>query len=38
MIGTYKFYKSTNLYLCYLNKFKDRKAQVYCVLVSISES
>jgi len=26
MIGPYKFYKSANLYLCYLNnKFKDRK-------------
>ena len=39
MIGPYKFYKSTNLYLCYLNnKFRDIKTQVYCALVWISES
>jgi len=38
MIGPYKFYKSTKLYLCYINnKFKDRKTGLLSVLVWISE-
>ena len=34
MIGPYKFYKSKNLYFCYINnKFKDRKTGLLCTYV-----
>ena len=42
MIGLYKFYKSTNSYLCYLNNnFRDRKTKstvYFCGFLKVTVS